>query len=75
MLDNLSYSNSSASILILSSVVIIPLFFPINLFPFSNISISVISKLNCSFALIVEIFNKEIIINNKKVFNLFFINF
>ena len=46
----LSYSNVSASNTIPLSVVIVPLLVPLNLFPFSNISISVTSKLNCSTA-------------------------
>ena len=44
-------SNSSASNVNPLFVVIFPLLFPRNLFPFSSISISVISKLNCSEAL------------------------
>ena len=44
----LSYSNWSASKLIPLLVVIVPLLSPLNLLPFSKISISVILKLNCS---------------------------
>ena len=35
--------------------VIVPLLIPLNKFPFSKISISVISKLNCSIALVFSI--------------------
>ena len=44
----LSYLKLSAVIRILFSDEAVPLFFPIKVFPLSNISISVISKLNTS---------------------------
>ena len=44
----LLYKNSSAIITIPSKVEISPLLVPLNLLPFSRISISAILKLNCS---------------------------
>jgi len=49
----------SASIITLLSVVILPLSLPKNLFPFSTISISVISKLKPSIECIGEKFKKK----------------
>ena len=68
--------NLSASRIIPSSVVIVPLFKPLNIFPLSVISISFTLKLNSSILLAAELQKsiKTIIVNLKKLFIIYLIN-
>ena len=65
----------SAVIVVPSFVLTVPFLFPLITSPFCRISISVMSKLNCSALLALR--KKSLLINNnkKKDKNLFFINF